>query len=164
MDEVVVEAKAEVDEVAVVVEAEAEVEEAEDASSTAARRLGACRRGAGDGRSVSAARSVAWASGGSAAAARSSRESMRTYQPAGRVSVWAALLMSTWMRGCACSRAAQKASTSRMSESSKGPATERRWRHCPKSGSREYRSAASHGKRVVVTTVAPARSSFSTVA
>jgi len=47
---------------------------------------------------------------------------------------------------------------------SRGPTTRSRSAQVPKSASREYRSAASAGKRVVVSTVAPARSSLRTVA
>ena len=49
-------------------------------------------------------------------------------------------------------------------ELSRGPTTRSRSAQVPKSASREYRSAASAGKRVVVSTVAPARSSLRTVA
>mmetsp|Transcript_16250 Transcript_16250/g.23686 ORF Transcript_16250/g.23686 Transcript_16250/m.23686 type:complete len:236 (-) Transcript_16250:804-1511(-) len=81
-------------------------------------------------------------------------------QGAGRVRVWAALLMSTWMRpGWERSSWSQKASTCSGSLSSNCNKLSLLLQ-ASKSSSSAYLLAASAGQRDVASTVAPARSSF----
>mmetsp|Transcript_9872 Transcript_9872/g.21063 ORF Transcript_9872/g.21063 Transcript_9872/m.21063 type:complete len:211 (+) Transcript_9872:1122-1754(+) len=75
------------------------------------------------------------AHGGRAAAAASSIASIRANHPAARVSVCAALLISTWIRPKRAHSSSQKRSTSPTSDSSRGPRTSNLVAKSPKSGS-----------------------------